>query len=143
MLQNHAIRKCQYFFHCPLPASGRLCFLPYLFCGWEFDVYLLWGGGGGRGRFWQNNGFSGLALSILMGTFSYTVDLTVPWSSLVKTLSITCPSTFWQGFWQGAAINGELCGKKDQLCGKLCSSQFSNVFEGAKWCFDWYFSLFK
>ena len=40
---------------------------------------------------------------------------------------------------------GQLCGKKDQLCDKLCCSQFliSNVLEGAKWCFDWYFSLFR
>ena len=32
-----------------------------------------------------------------------------------------------------------------QLCGKLCGSQIliSNVLGGAKWCFDWYFSLFK
>ena len=58
-----------------------------------------------------------------------------------------------QGFWWGAAKNGELCGttklncaaKKYQLCHKLCGSQFliSNVLRGAKWCFDWYFSLFK
>ena len=62
-------------------------------------------------------------------------------------------SSLSQGFWQGAAKNWELCGtmkvncaaKKDQLCGKLCSSQFliSNVLGVAKWCFDWYFSLFK
>ena len=40
---------------------------------------------------------------------------------------------------------GQLCGKKDQLGGKLCGSQFliSNVLGGAKWCFEWYFSLFK
>ena len=39
---------------------------------------------------------------------------------------------------------GQLCGKKYQLCGKLCGSQLliSNVLGGAKWCFDWYFSLF-
>ena len=43
---------------------------------------------------------------------------------------------------------GQLCSKKDQLCSKLYSNQLliSNIFfwgGGAKWCFDWYFSLFK
>ena len=37
---------------------------------------------------------------------------------------------------------GQLCGKKYQLHGKLYGSQLliSNAFEGggAKWCFDWY-----
>ena len=35
---------------------------------------------------------------------------------------------------------GQLCGKKYQLYGKLCGSQLliSKVLGGAKWCFDWY-----
>ena len=36
---------------------------------------------------------------------------------------------------------GQLCSKKDQLCGNQLL--ISKTLGGAKWCFDLYFSLFK